>query len=283
MQPRLDGWTAHPIVMDRPLEQKTRGQPSDDAVSSVARWTVPDKRAHRGPHPEDERSFAPKWRPLLRMAVAHFSWLLTRGYAEKSALKIVGDHFQLTTRQRMAVLRSACADDACVQRRKREQSARDVAGQPLLIDGYNVLTTIEAALAGGFLILGRDGCYRDMASMHGSFRRVAETAPAVEIVGRQLEHLRVAGCTWYLDRPVSNSGRLRTILLSTAERFGWQWQVELVDNPDPVLAASPEIVASADSVILDRCRRWFNLARRTVDAAAPQARVIAMDDSTQRD
>ena len=244
---------------------------------------MPDKRAHRGPHPEDERSFAPQWVPILRKAVEHFSWLLTRGYAEKSSLKLVGDHFQLDARQRMAVLRSACSDESMRRRLQHESPEREMVGRNLLIDGYNVLTTIEAALAGGFLILGRDGCYRDLASMHGSFRKVTETAPAVELVGHQLGRFGIAACTWYLDRPVSNSGRLKTIILATAERFGWQWQVELVDNPDPVLAVSSQTIASADSVILDRCDRWFNLARRTVDAAVPEARVIAMADPADRD
>ena len=38
-----------------------------------------------------------------------------------------------------------------------------------------MLTTIEAALAGGVILAARDGAYRDMASMHGSYRKVAET------------------------------------------------------------------------------------------------------------
>jgi len=242
---------------------------------------LPDKRTHRGPHPEDAQSFAPEQWPVLRRAVAHFSWLLTEGYADKSALKLVGDHFQLNLRQRMAVMRCACSEDARARRREHEQAAADLAGRPILIDGYNVLTTVEAALAGGFLVLGRDGCYRDLASMHGSFRKVAETAPAVELVGRQLQRLRVGSCAWYLDRPVSNSGRLKSLIVETAQRHGWPWQVQLVDNPDPVLADSPEIVASADSVILDRCQRWFNLARCVVDTMLPDARVIRLADANE--
>jgi len=45
----------------------------------------------------------------------------------------------------------------------------------------------------------------------------------------------------------------------------WDWQVELAQSPDKVLAESEGIVATADSVILDRCGRWFNLARYVVD------------------
>jgi hypothetical protein len=44
----------------------------------------------------------------------------------------------------------------------------------------------------------------------------------------------------------------------------WPWHVRLATNVDAVLAASPRIVASADSAILDRCLRWFNLAREVL-------------------
>jgi len=65
---------------------------------------MPDKRMHRGPHPADEKLFAPIAIANIRLALADFSLLLTKGYAEKSALKLVGDRFSLTERQRLAVM-----------------------------------------------------------------------------------------------------------------------------------------------------------------------------------
>ena len=143
-----------------------------------------------------------------------------------------------------------------------------------MIDGYNVLITIEAALAGGVLLLGRDGCLRDMAGMHGSFRKVKETVPAAMLLGRTLDSMAVGRCTWLLDSPVSNSGRLKTTLEQIATEHGWDWTVRVVANPDKLLIDSNWIVATADSVILDRCQRWFNLARRVVADQRPAVRVV---------
>jgi hypothetical protein len=151
-----------------------------------------------------------------------------------------------------------------------------MAGRAVWIDGYNVLTTIEAALAGGVILAARDGAYRDMASMHGSYRKVAETRPALELLGRVLAELEVGECRWYLDRPVSNSGRLKKIIEEMAAEGGWRWAVELVADPDPLLAGSDEVVATADSVILDSCRLWFNLARETVTRHVPEAEVVEL-------
>jgi hypothetical protein len=130
---------------------------------------VPDRRTHRGAHPEDAKLFAPDQHARLRDAVAHLSWLLTRGYAQPSALKLVGDRFNLDARQRTAVMRCACSDQAIEARRARQLQPLDVRGRTMLIDGYNVLTTAESALGGGVILVGRDGAVRDMASIHGSY------------------------------------------------------------------------------------------------------------------
>ncbi|HEY4262218.1 MAG TPA: DUF434 domain-containing protein, partial [Schlesneria sp.] len=214
-----------------------------------------DKRTHRGPHPEDEGLFAPDQWPSLRAATADLSWLLSRGYAMVSALKIVGDRYQLEQRQRLAVMRSACSDEAKQRRESHRLSATESDDGRLLLDGYNVLTSVEAALGGGFILQARDDCYRDMASMHGTYRKVAETVPALRLIGDYLSH-RPGSCLWYLDSPVSNSGRLKTIIREIAAQAGWDWQVELVQSPDTILAQSTETIATADSVILDHCQRW---------------------------
>ncbi|MEN6458399.1 MAG: DUF434 domain-containing protein [Thermoguttaceae bacterium] len=236
---------------------------------------MPDRRLHRGPHPEDARLFGDEALPRLRGAAADFCWLLDRGYAHDSALKLVGDRHQLMARQRTAVSRCCCSAEDAVRRRSREATVEQLADTPLWIDGYNVLTTVEAALAGGVVLVGRDGAWRDMASMHGSYRRVAETGPALELLGQTLAAAPALPCRWLLDRPVSNSGRLKAIIEQVAAAHDWPWQVELTADPDALLIDQPGvIVASADSAILDRVSAWFNLAGETVRRHAPTARVV---------
>jgi hypothetical protein len=178
-------------------------------------------------------------------------------------------------------MRCACGDESLRFRAAHRVESSELAGQRLLIDGYNLLTTIEAALGQGVLLRGRDGCCRDMASMHGTYRRVQETGPALESVGQYLSAARVGHCVWYLDRPVSNSGRLRGMMRQIAADAGWSWDIELVDDPDKILAVAAEVVATADSGILDRCQRWFNLADEVVRIAAPQAYLVDLSDAAE--
>lgn len=235
---------------------------------------MPDKRKHRGPHPEDEELFAPKYEPRLREATRDLSWLLTKGYAGTSALKLAGDRYELDARQRLAVARCACADQSAARRRRHEVAAAELAQQELWIDGYNVLTSIEAALSGGVILHARDGSYRDMASMHGSYRKVEETLPALHILGELLAQWNVVTCRWILDQPVSNSGRLKALLQELARERNWNWSAELVHDPDALLIRSSNIVASADSQILEHAQRWFSLARVAIEERVGEAWVV---------
>ena len=210
----------------------------------------------------------------LRPALADYSLLLTKGYAQKSALKLVGDRFSLTQRQRLAVMRGACSDQQLASRMERCVEPQNLAGQSLAIDGYNVLITIEAAMSGGMIFKGRDGCYRDMASIHGTYRKVDETIPALQLIGDFLQEIGTGESLWLLDSPVSNSGRLKKLIVELAAKNAWNWQVELVLSPDADLKKIDLAVATSDSVVLDNCRNWVNLAVEIVRDKLPAARVI---------
>lgn len=220
---------------------------------------LPDKRSHHGKHPRDDVLFAPDQTEHLRQAVADLSWLLSHGYAEKSSLKLVGDRYALCQRQRTAVMRCACSDTERAHRRSRRLTLEALAHRPLLLDGYNIITTLETALAGGVILTARDGAFRDIAGIHGTYRKVEETVPALEILARALARTHADNCLWYLDRPVSNSGRLKTLILQIARDGRLPWDVELVANPDPILACAPHTVVTSDSIILNDCKSWYNL------------------------
>ena len=234
---------------------------------------MPDQRRHRGKHPGDERLFAPSQVEALRSAVSDCGWLLTRAYPLDAALKLVGDRYRLTARQRMAVRRSTCSDQS-FDRRQTGQVVSSLRGEPIAIDGYNLLITIESALSGGLILIGRDGCSRDLASVHGTYRKVTETLPAVEVIMNHLAALAVGPVMYYLDAPVSNSGRLRKLIEArAAERSsaGPAWSVELVPDPDTALIETESVVVTTDSLVLDRCMRWAGVADQIIRERIPDA------------
>jgi hypothetical protein len=237
-----------------------------------------EDRRHRGAHPKDRRLFDAALLPALRGAVADLSWLLSRGYAAAASLKLVGDQFALKERQRLAVARAACSDQQRESRERTHLPLESVNGQDLLIDGFNIVITTEAALSGGVLIRCRDGCVRDMSSVHGSYRSVAETEEAIRLISEILYGAEPASALWLLDRPVSNSGRLAQRIREMAAEHNWPWSVEVVMNPDKVLRSSGQIVVTADSNILDSVKGWINLGEMLVTQRLPEAWIVDLRD-----
>lgn len=220
---------------------------------------MPDLRAHRGEHPKDAKDFGSDTHLTLSTACSELSWLLTRDYSAVAALKLVGDRHQLTARQRLAVLRGACSDQALAARRTSQLTVESLADARLGIDGFNVLITLEAMMSGAPVFVGRDGVHRDLASVHGTYRRVEETLPSLNAIRNTLEAHRVARAVFYLDRPVSNSGRLRALIEQTFAFSPCVTSVELHDAVDPVLVREESIVASSDSWVIDRAKHWLDL------------------------
>jgi hypothetical protein len=230
----------------------------------------PDIRKHRGAHPEDRKLFAGDQLAALRQAVDELSWLLTREYSMKAALKVVGDRHALTERQRLAISRAACSDQSRARRVVTEVALENLHGASVIIDGFNLIITVEAALSGGLLMLSRDGCLRDISSVHGSYRSVNETDRALSLIGESLSHLKIGPVKWLLDRPVSNSGRLAARIRA----LGGPWEIETCFNPDREIIASGDVTISSDGPLLDQVERWTNFARDVIEKRIADAWII---------
>jgi hypothetical protein len=218
-----------------------------------------DNRGHRGAHPADEKLFAGACVPILCQAVRDLSWLLSRGYAVGASLKLVGDRYSLKARQRLAISRAACSDRQREARQRNRLSLAAIKGRSLMIDGFNLIITVEAALSGGVLVHCRDNCVRDMSSVHGSYRSVAETEEAIRLISETLLEAGPQDGVWLLDRPISNSGRLAQSIRGLAAEHDWPWSVEVLMNPDKVIRSSDRIAITSDSNILDDVSEWINL------------------------
>jgi hypothetical protein len=246
------------------------------------REPVARPQSHRGLAPRDETLFAEGQLPALRAAAHDLCWLLDHGYAAHSATALVGNRHNLTQRQRMAVSRCSCSADAAQHRHHLEVSPADLHSRELWLDGYNVLTVLESALAGGVVLLGRDGCCRDIAGIHRRYRKVNETVPGLHLIGETTAGWGVACCRWWLDKPVSNSGRLKALIQETAAAAGWNMTVDLVFNPDRTLWESGQAIATSDGLVLDRCHCWVNLAWHIIRARIPDVRLVDLSGIERR-
>lgn len=227
---------------------------------------------NRGKEASDDKLFSTEMRRPFQQALEDLYYLLTKGYAEKSSLQLVGNRYRFTARQQRA-LQGMAAGRKQIDRRSQHEVFQ-LERQTVSIDGFNLLILLESALSGAYLFKGLDNCYRDLSGVHGTYKGVNQTHDAIMMVGRTLQEMQVTKVHWWLDQPVSNSGRLLTRLYECAEENNWPWEVTLAYNPDKVLAESGDVVVSSDAWVLDRAERWFNLGKALLEKMLPKPQIF---------
>ncbi len=220
--------------------------------------------AKRGCVPEDERNFSPEAIHTMRTASRHIRYLINEGYDLKQAATFAGNHFLLSERQRLAVMRSLATDEQLAGRRSRQVPISGLEGQQVWIDGFNTIISLEVMLNDGILLACMDGTVRDLAALRGTYRLIPETSAAVRLMLQTLERARVGRAAILLDEPVSNSGRLKALIADIGEEFSPGLDIQILRDVDRSLYGRENVITS-DSVILDRCASWINLAARCAE------------------
>ena len=215
--------------------------------------------AKRGYVPEDERNFSQDAVKRMKDASRHIRYLINEGYDLKQATVFVGNHFLLSERQRLAIMRSVAADQGLAERKSKQLSISELSGREVWIDGFNTVITLEVLLSDSLLFSCMDGTIRDLAALRGTYRLIPETAEAVQLMFDFLQEASVRKVNILLDEPVSNSGRLKALIADIAEgEYSFDLDITILRDVDRALY-SKERVVSSDSIILDQCRSWVNL------------------------
>ena len=214
--------------------------------------------AKRGYVPEDDRNFSPDALKIMRRASRQVCYLVNEGYDLKQAATFVGNHFLLSERQRLAVVRSVATREQLEIRKAKEIPLDELSGREIWIDGFNTVITLEVMLSDSILFTCMDGTIRDLAALRGTYRIIPETAKAVRIFLTVLKENHVRKVNILLDEPVSNSGRLKALIAEVAEECSVQTDLKILRNVDRELYQKENVITS-DSIILDRCASWINL------------------------
>ena len=221
----------------------------------------------RGYVPNDSKEFNEEALRVLKYAAEDLYYLLNRYYKIKGASTLIGNHYMLSERQRLALVR-AISPKADLEKRKEKECLWPI--EEVNIDGFNTIITLEVALSGSLLVRGMDGTIRDLAGLRGTYRIIDKTYLAVKYLFEALEEKGVRKAHIFLDAPVSNSGRLKQLLLEKAEGYQVSVEVEVINEVDSVLSVKKGVMSS-DAIILNKCESWINLNAYIIEKKLPMS------------
>lgn len=219
------------------------------------------RTAVRGYVESDEKEFNETNLLLLQKAYEDLSYLLERGYKIKGASVFIGNHYMLSERQRLALVRTCSLKQDILLRRQKE--CTELEGETVYIDGFNTIITLEVALSYGLLLDCADGTIRDMAGLRGTYRIIDKTEIAIDLLLEELKEQKIAKAEVYLDSPVSNSGRLRQFILEKSVAYPFEMEVFVIPDVDRTLETKKNVITS-DAIILNRCKSYYNLTRNII-------------------
>lgn len=222
------------------------------------------KSVKRGFVPSDEKEFNNiEASQTLYEAGTDLYYLLNRGYKIKGASVFIGNHFMLSERQRLALVRGVSSKEN-IQRRREKELTGMLEGCVVNIDGFNTIITLEVALSDSLLLKCMDGTIRDLAALRGTYRLIDKTELAIKKIGEALEEKKVKKALFYLDSPVSNSGRLKVKIQELLKECSFEVEVLVIHNVDSELEKLSHVITS-DAIILDKCKSWINLNQQIIE------------------
>ncbi len=188
-----------------------------------------------------------------------FKTLLDRGYRRDSALSFVCDHHRLDAPARNRLLREVYSEPEIADTESKLINPGMLAGRELVVDGFNVLITVEAGLSGGEVFLSMDGMVRDNAMAFSNYKIRSETEDAAARVVGELARNPPSVTTWVFDSQIGNSGRLAEHVRRLMDAQGVRGRCMTSPDADGSILKFNSTTATSDTMLIRRLESVVDL------------------------
>ena len=209
----------------------------------------------------DAKDFAPQAIQRLARAAADLRLFRGRGYGVRASLKLVGNHFRLTSRQRQFLYRCVSPPQDAARRRDKLLPVSSISGRKLWVDGHNCLIITESAIAGAVLLRSDDGVVRDVQGVYGAYRMSENTHKALDALSGVLAANPPSELGIFLDRKMRYAQRVQKDWRRKLATAGLDAEFAIVDYADAALreAAAEVIMATSDRENMDAANHVVDL------------------------
>ncbi|WMW22367.1 DUF434 domain-containing protein [Methanolobus mangrovi] len=190
---------------------------------------------------------------MMAKAATDIRYLLERGYQRESSIRFAGDHYRLGRNERYILARTVFSSETSMERKKKKLNCGELKGRTVLIDGYNVLITLESLLKGERTWLADDSFLRDIRGVFRNHSNDDVTFEAVEKMLSFVSRSKVKEANVLLDTQMKNSGELAAFIrkrMQELEITGSAMTSRHVDY-DLKNCYISDVVATADGIIID--------------------------------
>jgi hypothetical protein len=146
----------------------------------------------------------------------------------------------------------------------KEICINNINSKEVNIDGFNTIITLEVALSKSLTLNCMDNTIRDLAGLRGTYRIIDKTIIAINYILETLDEKKVNKAIVYLDEPVSNSGKLKELILHLSNSYKVNVNVMVIPGVDSALSSLDNVITT-DAIILNKCNSWINLNKYIIN------------------
>jgi hypothetical protein len=183
--------------------------------------------------------------------------ILRWGYPKFSTIRFVADHFQLSLEERHVLTRVIMPPDRIVSRINKKVACTGIKDRNLLLDGYNVLLTVDSLLKKEPMWFCDDGYIRDTRYYFSKAKQAEDIEEALEDILKFLSEADPKSVVFLLDAQISRSGELAGFIRHKLKEHGISGEAKTSKIADFELKAeggnseNNVILATSDGIIID--------------------------------
>ncbi len=208
-----------------------------------------------------------KYSDKLGQAIEDFYYLVNRGYNRDSVLDFVTARYKLSRLERLLIYRAVFDWRVSETRRKKIVSEKELSDAFLLIDGFNVLSTIQSSLYSDILVRGTDKIVRDLSAYMRKIRVSPHLITSLYISLLFIDNFSPKYVLYVFDSQVSKSMLMVRAVSCFTKVMNMLANGRIERNTDKYIItnSTDAIVVSSDSVIVDNVDKVYDLGGKVAE------------------
>ncbi|WP_440947726.1 DUF434 domain-containing protein [Methanosarcina sp. T3] len=183
--------------------------------------------------------------------------ILRWGYPKFATIRFVADHSQLSAEERHILTRVIMPPDKIVSRIRKKIACNGIRDRDLLLDGYNVLLSVDSLLKKEPMWFCDDGYIRDTRYYFSKAKQAEDIEEALDLILEFFSEARPKSVTFLLDAQISRSGELAGFIRRKLKEQGIPGDAHTSKTADFDLKTEGEnperqlVVATSDGIVID--------------------------------
>jgi len=198
----------------------------------------------------------------VQKAAEDMKYLLDRGYNRNTSLNLTVNRYHLNMRERNYLRRYVFSEKEIQAHKSKLIPITEIRCEKVVVDGFNVLISVDAVLKKRNLVESMDCILRDTSMVFSNYRFDSDTKKTLDALVTLFLKYGPEGVFFVFDSQISRSGELSSYVREKMWEAGISGDASTAKSADKKIIELNHITASSDSHIIESVNQIVDLPRK---------------------